>query len=189
MICKLIFAVILPFFVFFFTFIAVIFLFIIQFFNAFNHQSAFLTKQTKKGMTELINSVDARLTSAIKRLTELDRIQIDNKEIHKSLQKLVNSLENQNDDQQAKNERERIKMIIRDFNYKQSKAWHSFEQIKWDKMNHKELVCIAQVLEKELNVVLDRESKRRKEVLVNWFDRNWEVLQPYINCISFEYEE
>lgn len=42
---------------------------------------------------------------------------------------------------------------------------------------HNTLLTIAQVFEKEYNIKLDREAKRRKPALLKWYFEHWELIQ------------
>jgi hypothetical protein len=53
-------------------------------------------------------------------------------------------------------------------------------------LNQTELLSIAQVLGWMLDIRVDREAKRRKEVLVKWFDEHWSAISDTVNLIRLE---
>jgi hypothetical protein len=46
-----------------------------------------------------------------------------------------------------------------------------------------EVLCIAEVLGAEIGIYPDRDAKRRKIVLLKWYDENWERIQPFLGRI------
>lgn len=105
--------------------------------------------------------------------------------IDKRLVKLLNQLNNQDDnDYSSIREQDRIRDRLQEFDYKNSRAWKELEQLKWTERSQKELVSIAQVFAKHCNIDLDRESKRRKEVLIKWFDDHWDEILPKVSNLE-----
>jgi hypothetical protein len=51
-----------------------------------------------------------------------------------------------------------------------------------------EIVSIFEVMADYTRLSMDRECKRRKEVLLRWADSNWHVLEPILPLISLEFE-
>ena len=108
-----------------------------------------------------------------------------NENINKRLKKLLNQLNNKEDnDYSAIREQDRLKDRLQEFNYKDSRAWKELERMNWHERSQKELVSIAQVIAKHCNIDLDRESKRRKEVLIKWFDDHLEEILPSFDQIE-----
>ena len=83
-------------------------------------------------------------------------------------------------------EMERVKRRIEGFNYKTSRAWKMLTYKYGSKLAHEELMSIAELLATRTNVILDRDAKRRKAVLVKWFEENWDIIQGYLNYIVLE---
>jgi hypothetical protein len=48
------------------------------------------------------------------------------------------------------------------------------------KLKQKDLVAIAKGLTGSLGLKLEREVKRKKEQLIEWFDANWQVIEPKV---------
>ena len=99
----------------------------------------------------------------------------------KAKQSLV--LENETD------EMERVKKRIQGFNYKNSYAWKTLSAKFGPKLAHEELMSIAELLLTQTKLVLDRDAKRRKAVLVKWFEENWDVIHGYLNYIILESDD
>ena len=108
-----------------------------------------------------------------------------NENINKRLIKLIDQLNNREDnDYSAIREQDRLKDRLQEFDYKKSDAWQELEKRQWADRSQKELVSIAQVIAKHCNINLDRESKRRKEVLIKWFDDNLSLILPAFDQIE-----
>ena len=86
-------------------------------------------------------------------------------------------------------ERHRIDERIRNFEYERSEAWAELRRRGWDQLSQAELLSIAQLLGKKLGIELDREAKRRKSILVKWFDENLTALRSRMGNITLVFEE
>lgn len=51
------------------------------------------------------------------------------------------------------------------------------------------LLSTAQIISKKISVELDREAKRRKSVLLKWFDDNWEQILPILQFVRLNIED
>lgn len=80
-------------------------------------------------------------------------------------------------------ERERVKKRIRGFDWRRSQAWHTLINKFGPKLNHDELTSIADLIAGQTNIKLDRDARRRKIVLVKWFEEHWTIIQPLINIV------
>lgn len=49
-----------------------------------------------------------------------------------------------------------------------------------------ELIGIASAIAEKANLKLDRDAKRRKNVLIRWFDENWETVGPLLDYVVLE---
>jgi hypothetical protein len=47
-------------------------------------------------------------------------------------------------------------------------------------------VSIADLVAKKLDIRLDRDARRRKAVMIKWFNENWEVIEPLLRHIVLE---
>lgn len=132
----------------------------------------------------------SRLDDSIQEFNEVcARIDPKNYEsINKHLNKLLNQLNNiDENDYSAIREQDRLRDRLQEFNYKNSAAWQELSRRQWAERSQKELVSIAQVIAKHCNINLDRESKRRKEVLIKWFDDHLQEILPSFDQIEIVY--
>jgi hypothetical protein len=83
-------------------------------------------------------------------------------------------------------EQDRIRRRLNGFNWKRSTVWHQLCNAYGPKLNQEELVSIADLVANHLNIKLDRDARRRKIVLLKWFDENWAAIQPLLHNIALE---
>ena len=83
-------------------------------------------------------------------------------------------------------EKRRIAMRLRGFNPKDNQAWYQITQKFGTNIKQPELLSIAEVCANSAGIKLDRDAKRRKSVLVKWFQENWMRIQPYLNFVILE---
>ena len=83
-------------------------------------------------------------------------------------------------------ERERIAMRMEGFNQKDNCAWLELTKRFGQNIKRSELMNIAQVLADAANIKLDRDAKRRKSVLLKWFDEHWTRIRPLLDYIVLE---
>jgi hypothetical protein len=70
-------------------------------------------------------------------------------------------------------ERERVQRRIEGFNWQKSFAWFHLCCMYGPKLKQDELLSIADILAKKLEIKLDRDARRRKAVMIKWFEENW----------------
>lgn len=46
-----------------------------------------------------------------------------------------------------------------------------------------DLLALAQIVSKHTSIVLDRQDKRRKNILIGWFNSNWEQIRPLLSRV------
>jgi hypothetical protein len=83
-------------------------------------------------------------------------------------------------------ERTRVASRLSGFDSARSFAWREFCARFGASLNQAELLSVAQVLASEAGVKVDREAKRRKEVLIKWFDENYLAIAPILPRIRLE---
>ena len=83
-------------------------------------------------------------------------------------------------------ERRKVDERLRGFSLKTSRAWQEICSRFGSNLNQTELLSIAEVLGAQIGVKVDREAKRRKEVLIKWFDENLAVILPYFSKMVLE---
>ena len=81
-------------------------------------------------------------------------------------------------------EKDRINERLGVFDPKQT--WQKICDIFGPNIKHPELVSIATVASGFLNIKLDRDAKRRKKVLIKWFEENWAEIEPIISRVQLE---
>jgi hypothetical protein len=83
-------------------------------------------------------------------------------------------------------ERKRIIARLGTFCGKTSKAWEGITKRFGDHLNHTELLSIAQVVGWLIGINVDREAKRRKEILIKWFDDHWPIVSVVLEQTRLE---
>ena len=83
-------------------------------------------------------------------------------------------------------EQKKISQGLGEFDYKKSRAWKEIVDHNWESLSKGELLLIARVLSTYLHIPIGRESKRRKPVLVKWFDENLSKISEYLNVITIQ---
>ena len=82
-------------------------------------------------------------------------------------------------------ERERIQIRLSGFKPKSSFAYKELIA-RFGNICHYDLLSIAQVLATAAGLTIDRDAKRRKSVLIKWFDENWITISPFLNYVVLE---
>lgn len=85
-------------------------------------------------------------------------------------------------------ERERVQKRVDGFKWKRSTAWKRLTASYGPHLKHEELLSIADLVAKKLDIRLDRDARRRKIVLVKWFEENWGAVEPLLSKIVLEDE-
>ena len=83
-------------------------------------------------------------------------------------------------------EKERIASRLSGFNPKDNMVWHEITQRFGASIKQPELLSIATVLAQNANIKLDRDAKRRKSVLIKWFEENWNTIHPFLDYVVLE---
>jgi hypothetical protein len=83
-------------------------------------------------------------------------------------------------------EKERIAERLGGFNSKDNFVWKEISNRFGNNIKQPELLSIANVLASHANLKLDRDAKRRKSVLIKWFDEHWAQVQPYLDYVLLE---
>ena len=89
-------------------------------------------------------------------------------------------------EQATTKEKERIASRLSGFNPKDNMVWHEITQKFGASIKQPELLSIATVLAQNANVKLDRDAKRRKSVLIKWFEENWAAIKPFLDYVVLE---
>ena len=73
------------------------------------------------------------------------------------------------------------------FSLKDSIAWQEICKRYGPNLNQSELLSMAEIIGQEAGIKVDREAKRRKEVLIKWYEENLEVvlkMLPYFKLVD-----
>ena len=84
---------------------------------------------------------------------------------------------------QTEIERRRVDKRLKGFVVKDSRAWKEICSHYGPNLNQIELLSIAEVMGHLLHIRVDREAKRRKEVLIKWFDENIDAIVPMMDRV------
>jgi hypothetical protein len=83
-------------------------------------------------------------------------------------------------------EKDRIASRLNGFNSKDNTVWKAITQRFGANIKQPELLSMAQVLASHANIKLDRDAKRRKSVLIKWFEENWTAIEPFLQFVVLE---
>ena len=84
---------------------------------------------------------------------------------------------------------ERINNQLGGFDWKKSHAWSKISRTIGNEATLPTLRVIAQDMATKVNIRLGRDEKRRKCVLVKWFNDNWSKLEPMLKMYSISGEQ
>ena len=85
-----------------------------------------------------------------------------------------------------RNEKVRVRSRLRGFDYQVSRSWLYLCRQFGPDLNQDELLSIAQVVAEQANLRVDRDAKRRKNVLRKWFEENWNIISLFITRVELE---
>ena len=83
-------------------------------------------------------------------------------------------------------ERKRVEDRLNGFNMRTSPAWREICRRFGPSLNQTELLSLAQIIAGQLGLKVDREAKRRKEVLIKWYDENLKAVMEILPYIVLE---
>lgn len=81
---------------------------------------------------------------------------------------------------QIEYENEFVHKKLEGFEPKSSQAWQKLTERFGPKISHDEILSLAIILSENMKISLSREYKRRKIMLIKWFDENFENVWPFI---------
>jgi hypothetical protein len=73
---------------------------------------------------------------------------------------------------------------LNDFNLGESPAYAALKDRFGERVTRKKMLSIAQILSGGLRIAIDREAKRRRDVMIKWFDENWAAIEPHLDKIT-----
>jgi hypothetical protein len=80
----------------------------------------------------------------------------------------------------------RIRKRIEGFNWKRSPAWRYLSLAYGPTLSQDELISIAELISPRVSIKLDRDARRRKCVMIKWFEEHWALIQPLLCSIVLE---
>ena len=83
-------------------------------------------------------------------------------------------------------EKKRISERLNGFNPRENNAWKEISRRFGSSIKQPELLSIATILANNANIRLDRDAKRRKTVLIKWFQENWDTISPFLDYVVLE---
>lgn len=99
---------------------------------------------------------------------------------------LERQIEPSEEGDRATAEKRRVAQRLAGFDVKGSQVWREISARFGANIKQGELTSIASEIAKTANIRLDRDAKRRKMVLLRWFEENWEQIQPYLEYVVIE---
>jgi RNA polymerase-interacting CarD/CdnL/TRCF family regulator len=83
-------------------------------------------------------------------------------------------------------ERERVQRRMQGFDWQKSNVWQCLTQSYGEKLNQDELISIADLVATKLKIKLDRDARRRKAVMIKWFEEHWESIQTLLPQVALD---
>jgi hypothetical protein len=80
----------------------------------------------------------------------------------------------------------RIQRRLHGFNWKKSQAWQHLCAQFGPKLNQEELVSIADLIGSPAGIRPDRDARRRKVVMLKWFEEHWRLVVPLLRFVVLE---
>jgi hypothetical protein len=80
----------------------------------------------------------------------------------------------------------RIQRRLNGFNWKKSQAWRHLSFQFGPTLTQEELVSIAELIAHRTGIRLDRDARRRKMVMLKWFEEHWTVIQPLLGLVVLD---
>jgi hypothetical protein len=83
-------------------------------------------------------------------------------------------------------ELERIQRRVGVADWQESGIWVYLCWMFGPKVNQEELISIGKLVAETLRIKLDRDARRRKAVMIKWFEEHWIEIQPLLWYIKLE---
>lgn len=83
-------------------------------------------------------------------------------------------------------EQKKDSQSLKEINPKDNPVWQEITHRFGTNIKQPELLSIALILSSHFHIKIDRDAKRRKGILIKWFQENWNVIQPFLNNIVLE---
>jgi hypothetical protein len=82
------------------------------------------------------------------------------------------------------NEHLRVQSRVEGFDWRLSHAWRYLAFVYGEKVTQGELVSIADLLARSIGIRLDRDARRRKVVMIKWFEEHWAIILPFLRVVA-----
>jgi hypothetical protein len=79
---------------------------------------------------------------------------------------------------------ERVLQRTRGWTWQRSHAWAQLTLAYGPKVTQEELVSLAELISRQLRIRLDRDARRRKSVMIMWFEENWWQIWPWLRYLT-----
>jgi hypothetical protein len=86
-------------------------------------------------------------------------------------------------------EREMPSQRLQNFRIETSAPYHYFRQRHWTGLTVRQIASIAELFAHVAQLPIDREVKRRKNVLFQWLDQHWDVCLPMAEDATVEFAD
>lgn len=86
-------------------------------------------------------------------------------------------------------DRKRAYERLGSFKWKESNEWKELTMIFGQELNLTQLLEIAKGISEITGVIIDRDAKRRKCILVKWFNENWITISPHLHKLAVSFTE
>ncbi|KAK8891581.1 hypothetical protein M9Y10_028794 [Tritrichomonas musculus] len=83
-------------------------------------------------------------------------------------------------------ERKRVSNRLNGFSIKDSIAWQEICKRFGPNLNQSELLSMAEIIGQQAGIKVDREAKRRKEVLIKWYEENIVIIRKMLPFFKLE---
>lgn len=84
-------------------------------------------------------------------------------------------------------EKYRISKRVENWIPENSSVWKNLQALFGERVQFRILLDLAQLISEDQTIQLDRDAKRRKVVLVKWFEEHWDQISPIINNYSYNH--
>jgi hypothetical protein len=81
---------------------------------------------------------------------------------------------------------ERVQRRVCGFDWRASPAWGQLNCLFGPRLSQSELVSIAELVSEPLKLKLDRDARRRKAVMIKWFEENWSYIVPLLHFVVLD---
>lgn len=143
-------------------------------------------ERLREAATSLIQAVekDEKKATAIQKYVDLISQQV--VQMLYQQQQQVNVMMFMQPQKSEYNEKVRVAIRLSGFNPKDNYVINEINKRFGPNIKHGELVAIAQAIAEKAQIKLDRDAKRRKNVLLKWFHENWDTISPFLDYIVLE---